>query len=109
MNGHPKLTRLLLLEGPVRVADGAGGYTESWSPLGTVWAEVLPRTGRDAAGLSRVGYKITLRSAPQGAPSRPKPSQRFRDGARIFTIDAVTESAPDGRFLICFATEEEGT
>jgi head-tail adaptor len=56
-----------------------------------------------------MGYRITVRAAPQGAPSRPKPSQRFRDGARIFSIDAVTESDPGGRFLVCFATEEEGT
>lgn len=109
MNGHPQLTRRLLLEGPDRVADGAGGFSETWVPLGTVWAEVLPRTGRDAAGLARMGYRITLRAAPQGAPSRPRPSQRFRDGARIFTIDAVTESDPGGRFLICFATEEGAT
>lgn len=109
MNGHPNLTRRLLLEGPQRVADGAGGFTEAWVPLGTVWAEVLPRTGRDAGGLARMGYRITLRSAPQGAPSRPTPSQRFRDGARVFTIDAVTEGDPGGRFLICFATEEGAT
>lgn len=109
MNGHPNLTRRLLLEGPQRVADGAGGMTETWVPLGTVWAEVQPRTGRDAAGLARIGYRITIRSAPQGAPSRPTPSQRFRDGTRVFSIDAVTESGPGGRFLVCFATEEEAT
>ncbi|RFU13188.1 head-tail adaptor protein [Rhodobacteraceae bacterium W635] len=109
MGAPPNLSRRLLLEGPVRVADGAGGYTEGWAPLGQVWGEVKPRTGRDAAGLSRMGVKITVRAAPQGAPSRPTPSQRFRDGARLFHIDAVTESDPGGRFLICYATEEGAT
>lgn len=108
MNGHPNLTRRLLLERPLRTPDGAGGQLEAWLPLGQVWAEVIPRTGRDAGGLARMGYRITVRAAPQGAPSRPKPSQRFRDGARIYSIDAVTESDPGGRFLVCFATEEEG-
>ncbi|MFO7919993.1 MAG: head-tail adaptor protein, partial [Nioella sp.] len=40
---------------------------------------------------------------------RPTPSQRFRDGARLFHIDAVTENDPGGRFLICYATEEGAT
>lgn len=109
MGDHPNLSRRLLLEGPQRVPDGAGGFSETWVPLGQVWGEVMPRTGRDAAGLARMGYRITVRAAPQGAPSRPTPSQRFRDGARIFQIDAVTESDPGGRFLICFATEEGAT
>lgn len=108
MKKHPNLSRRMLLEAPVRVADGAGGFSESWQPLGTVWGEVVPRTGRETGDLARMGYKIIVRAAPQGAPSRPTPLQRFRDGNRLFTIDAVTESDPDGRFLICFATEEEG-
>ena len=108
MKTHPNLSRKLLLEAPVRVADGAGGFVESWQPLGTVWAELVPRTGRESGDLARIGFKITCRAAPQGAPSRPTPLQRFRDGARIFRIDAVTEVDPEGRFLVCFATEEEG-
>ncbi len=105
---RPNLSRRLLLEGPVRVADGAGGFNEAWQPLGTVWGEVLPRTGREAGDLARTGFRITVRAAPQGAPSRPTPLQRFRDGARLFIIDAVTEADAEGRFLICYATEEEG-
>jgi len=105
---RPNLSRRLLLEAPLRVADGAGGYNEVWQPLGNVWGEVAPRTGRESGDVARMGYKITVRAAPQGAPSRPTPSQRFRDGSRLFFIDAVTEADPEGRFLICFATEEEG-
>ncbi|MCX8509264.1 MAG: head-tail adaptor protein, partial [Rhodobacteraceae bacterium] len=66
--------------------------------------------GRERAGesvtLSTVGYRITVRGAPQGAPSRPKPEQRFRDGTRLFRITAVTEADGDGRYLTCFAREE---
>lgn len=31
---RPDLSRRLLLEGPVRVPDGAGGFAETWQPLG---------------------------------------------------------------------------
>ncbi len=104
----PQMTRKLLLEAPGRVPDGAGGYTETWTPLGVIWAEVVPRAGREAGSASRLGLKIIVRAAPQGAHSRPTAQQRFRDGARIYVIEAVSEAAPMGRYLTCFAIEETG-
>lgn len=106
----PHLNRALVLEGVVRTPDGAGGFTEVWTTLGTLWAEALPGSGSDVLGeermLSAVPYRVTVRGAPFGAPSRPKAGQRLREGARLFLIQAVTERDPDGRFLTCFAREE---
>lgn len=105
------LSRKLVLEEPHKVSDGAGGFTEVWFALGVVWADVRAGTGREreAAGLftvSTVPYRITVRAAPHGAPSRPKPDQRFRDGERLFRILAVTEQDSRGMYLECFAREE---
>lgn len=106
----PRLNRRLALEAPVRAADGAGGFTETWSELGQLWAEVLPGTGRETGGaglaLAQVRYRITVRAAPVGAPSRPAPQQRFRDGARVYRIEAVADRGADGAYLTCFAREE---
>lgn len=106
----PVLSRPLVLEAPQRVPDGAGGYEIGWAPLGTLWAEVASGTGREAAiggaATSRLALKITVRAAPQGAPSRPLPDQRFRDGARIYTILAVSERDRAGHYLVCHAQEE---
>ena len=108
----PSLTRPLVLEAPLRMADGAGGYVESWQALGTLWAEVLPGAGREVAGeevvMASVAYRIVVRGAAQGAASRPLPGQRFRDGARLFPILAVSERDAAARYLICFAREEVG-
>ncbi len=105
-----QLNRPLVLEGVVRVADGSGGYSEAWATLGTLWAEVVPGTGRDVAGedvfFATVPYRITVRAARQGAVSRPRPDQRFRDGGRVFVILAVTERDAEGHYLMCFAREE---
>ncbi len=105
-----RLTRPLLLEARQAVADGLGGFSESWAALGTLWAEVVAGTGREAAGeevtLASIPYRITVRGAPQGAPSRPKAGQRFRDGARLFAIVTVTEADAAGRYLTCVAREE---
>jgi head-tail adaptor len=106
----PHLNRALDLEQETRVADGAGGYGRSWQVLGTLWAEIVPGSGRDPNGeeviLSSVPYRITVRAAPVGAANRPRPEQRLREGSRIFTILAVTERDPDGRYLTCFCREE---
>jgi len=104
------LNRKLMLEAPLRVADGAGGYVETWSPLGMLWANLRAGTGRardvGSAPVSQVPYRITVRSAAPGAPSRPAPEQRFREGPRIFRIVAVSDSDPEGRYLTCHSIEE---
>jgi len=106
----PVLNRKLVLETPERVPDGSGGWVQSWSELGQLWAEVKAGTGRERAEefltVSSVPYRITVRAAPPGAMSRPRPEQRFREGSRIFRILAVAERGVDGRYLTCHAREE---
>lgn len=106
----PVLGHALILEAPERVSDGAGGYVQGWMALGTIWAEIRARAGRETAQsgahISRTGYRITVRGAPYGAPARPMPEQRFRDGDRVFNIQAVAERDGDGRYLVCYADEE---
>lgn len=103
------LSRRLLLETRESTSDGAGGFAVSWRALGTVWADVQARSGREElhAGkpTSRVTSRIVVRAAPVGAASRPRPDQRFREGARIFNILAVAEYDPRGRYLAIDAEE----
>lgn len=104
------LGRRLVLEAPVQVPDGAGGFATGWQPIGTVWAEVVAGTGREAGGvetlIAAAPYRITVRAVPVGQAGRPVAGQRFRDASRIFGIAAVTERDARGQYLTCFATEE---
>lgn len=106
----PRLNMELLLETPERIADGAGGFIETWAPLGTVWGEVTARTGRlvsgEAVAVSATGHRITLRAAPVGHSNRPRPGQRFRMGPRVFRVDAVSEADERGLYLTCQCEEE---
>lgn len=106
----PRLNRRLTLESPGRVSDGAGGFVETWTALGVVWAELKARTGRETvsagAAVSSVPYSVVVRGAPVGHPERPVPEQRFRDGGRLFHIRSVAERDPEGRYLVCMADEE---
>ena len=109
----PRLNRRLVLETPERISDGAGGHVQGWVPLGSLWAEVTARTGRERAEvgvpLSSMAVRIVVRGAPVGSAARPRPEQRFRDGERVFLIRAVAERDPGGRHLVCFADEEVAT
>jgi len=106
----PNLNRKLVLETPVPVPDGAGGFVETWNPLGEHWAEIRSGSGRESAGelltLSAVTARIIVRAAPVGAQGRPKPEQRFREGTRVFPIAAVTEHDARGHYLVCYVREE---
>ena len=107
----PRLNRQLVLEAPDMLGDGAGGFVQGWVPLGMLWADVMPRSGRETAQsgapITRMGFRITVRAAPVGSDQRPAAQQRFREGTRIFTIDAVAEADPEGRYLTCFVQEEQ--
>jgi head-tail adaptor len=104
------LNRRLVLEEPQRLNDGAGGSRLTWVVRGVLWAEVRSGAGREVAGemvtLSEAAFRIVVRAAPQGAPQRPRPEQRFRDGTRLYLIHAVAEADVRGRYLICQASEE---
>ena len=41
------LNRALVLETADQLPDGAGGYSQTWRALGTLWAAVEPRSGRE--------------------------------------------------------------
>lgn len=103
------LNRQLVLEAPQTEADGAGGFRVTWVEVGRLWARIVQRRGFEtfsgARIRSRVPYRITVRAAPIGAPSRPRPEQRFREGARIFEILSVTENDLRGRYLEIEAAE----
>ena len=107
---EPRLNTELVLEAPVRQGDGLGGHRVQWQPLGRIWAEMQSGAGSERSGQagpqSVVTWRIITRAAMHGDPRRPRPEQRLRLGARLFHIDAVAERDADGRYLVCFAREE---
>ena len=109
----PRLTRLMVLETPVRIQDGAGGHTTNWTPKGSLYVEVKPGAGRQARGeitaLSRLTCRIITRAAAIGTASRPVPGDRFREGSRLFRVDAVAAYDRGAHYLTCYTVEESVT
>lgn len=110
MTAAVRLLRRLTVESSERTADGSGGATVTWVPVGTLWADVTVRGDRKddfvaGAQRPRVKYRIVVRGAPVGAPSRPRPDQRLREGSRVFSILTIAEADPEGRYLEIIAEE----
>ncbi len=107
MTGPIKLDRYLRLEVRQDVADGAGGFAQSWVTRGHHWGQVKSSSGSARSGefgpISKLNLRILLRDAPQGHAARPNAGERFVDGTRIYAIQAVHESDPG--YLTCFAQE----
>lgn len=102
------LTAELVLEAPGRLADGAGGWSVTWTPLGMIWANMrsVSASERQHGGRSygRVTHRVTVRSAPAGSPRRPGADQRFLAGDRVLNILGVSEARQQG-FLTCWCEE----
>jgi len=99
------LNRRLVLEAPADTADGEGGVTRLYDVVTTLWANVAPKSARADVSADRLGgavrYAITIRSR-DGLTTR----HRFQDGARVYRILALRESA-DRRFLAIDAEEHQ--
>lgn len=109
----PSLNCKIVLEDAYRVPDESGGFQTIWQPLGTVWAQVTAGRGRaqvvNALPLSRVPHRIIVRAAPEGSSARPRAGQRFREGTRIYDIQAVRHHDTARRYLECQTLEEIAT
>lgn len=102
-------TRRLVLEQRGAVPDGAGGVAESWTELGVHWAALKPLSGRERISGGRSGAQVThkayIRAFEFDASARPRADQRFREGARVYSIRAVTEADDRREQLVCWIEE----
>ena len=95
------LKHRLTLQEPVRVADGAGGFTETWQAVaGTpdVYAAVVPLSGAEQLRFhqlaSSVTHKITMRYR-----SDVTPKHRLFSAGAVYDIFAVLDRDGEKNWL----------
>lgn len=98
------LRRRVTLQAETRVSDEAGGYTVGWSNVATVWAEIVPVSGREAYGARRLEGRVTHRVRMRFRPFVTT-SMRIAHEGRVFNIRAVLDRNEAGRWLELFAEE----
>jgi SPP1 family predicted phage head-tail adaptor len=95
----------LVLQAPVETADDEGGVTRSYATVTTLWAQVVPLSARADIAADSLGaalrYTIVIRYRDDVTTRH-----QFEDGATVYRIIAVRESA-DRRFLEIDAEERE--
>src|SRR5690606_12883749 len=100
------LRHRLTLERPVRAADGAGGFSESWALEAQLWGWLRPLSGGESVHAGRLagrhGYEITIRYR-----AGVDPSMRFRMGARVFEILSLENAGERGRWLRALCEERD--
>ena len=99
------LNRRLVLEAPAETGDGAGGVVRTYEAVATLWAQVTPVSARVDVAADSLGaalrHRIVIRARPVITTRH-----RLRDGARVYRIMSLRESA-DRRFLEIDAEERE--
>jgi SPP1 family predicted phage head-tail adaptor len=94
----------LALEACVPVADGIGGYVESWAEIATMFGMIEPVSARSAFGagqtLETMTHRVTIRHR-NGVES----GMRLRKQGRIFEIMTVHDPDDSGRYLMCRVKE----
>lgn len=95
----------LALQAPAQAPDGAGGFSESWTEIALVFAEIEPLAARDRFGaaqtLEEVSHRITMRHRGD-----VRSGMRFAKGSRRFLIRTVHDPDETGRYLVCRVQEE---
>lgn len=86
------------IESAVRVSDGGGGATITWTVVADVWAAIWTRTSDETyehdRTAGRATHDIWIRHR-----AGVKPEMRIRSGTRVFDILGVIDAEDRGRWL----------
>lgn len=108
LSGAGALRVPLALEEPLRTNDSGGGFYDSWTALGVVWAKVQPASATDTRRAEHYAGQISHRICVRADPQQPIQSgMRFVTALRIFRILAVYDPEENGALRICLAEEVE--
>ena len=101
-----QLRHRLILEAPVRTADGAGGAIEAWTTIAEIHAVLRAISGSEPVAHDRISGRITheIWLRPLAALA---PSLRFRLAARLFHIHAVLPADEKYRRVRCLCEERD--
>ena len=89
--------------------DPTGGQLAIWTDVATVWAEVVPLSGRELiaaqAVASETSHQITLRWQPAFADAKAVTAMRVVMNGRYFNISAAINEDERNRTLVLLVAE----
>lgn len=106
-----KLQQRITIQRRSSTLDAYGQEINSWSDIGTVWAEVKPLSGREKMRTnamvveSQISHQVTVRYSTLFLPSTTADAWRILFGARIFNITASWNVDEADKTIIFDCTE----
>lgn len=95
----PALNRRITIQATTETRDSYGGVSAVWSTVATVWASVLPVSGREffasEASQAEVNYKIVIRRLTSVLPS-----MRIVYDGHQYNIRAVLPDQTPSRHMV---------
>jgi SPP1 family predicted phage head-tail adaptor len=105
-NPAAKLKKRLTIQNIVYVADGQGGFTQTWADSATVWASLDPYKGWERFQANQTATPITHKIEMRYTPLLTTAS-RLVYGDRVFEVKEALNRNEDNRFLDIRAIELE--
>jgi len=104
------LDQRVAIERVSRMPDGMGGTTESWAPIATVWAQVVPVRGAEKREAMRISpeARMKVRIHWQGdAAGQPfcTPADRLVWRGRTYNIESAVPWGGRERFIEILISE----
>ena len=96
--------RKVTVQAVTRVADGQGGFAESWSDVGTAWCSVEPVKAYEKFQAMQMATPVTHKLVMRYSPLVTATS-RLTLGTRVFAVTEVIDRNDDRRYLTVKAVE----
>ena len=102
-----QLRHRLVLEAPQSTSDGAGGTTQIFTQVTTLWAGLHPMQGDVTQAPRQSGERLTHQIILRYRDG-VKRGMRFRKGAHLYTVQQVLDPDFLKSRLVCLCSEECG-
>jgi len=93
-----KLNKYITIQHPAKTSDGMGGFTETWTDAGNVFAAIWPTSAKEITALNsttlEVSHRIRIRFR-----SAFKASWRIKFGNRYFAIVSILNPEEKNEWL----------
>ncbi len=98
-----KLQHRVTIQAATETASPSGAKSQVWNEYATVWAAVVPLSGRELVHAQQaqpdVTHKVTLRSGGTVTRDLITPKHRLLYGSRVLEILSVTDENENGFVL----------
>ena len=104
MNSIGKMRYQVKLQSPTSTTDAGGGRSQAWTTLGTIWANIVPKSGKERFKHDQIQdtttHDVTIRYRPD-----IDAKYRILYGSRTFSIKSILNVDERDRFYLLSCTE----